>query len=411
MSADSVEVIVGANVFTPTAATVDSDPGSADYTTLELSWIEGGAERRLYMYFASDGSSWWPDQIRTSDAAGEWIDSPEGERWFISPLGAAWTGNLDLPNLRIRNMSIEAFLRPAACDNPTIPAAVVSAYPTIVGVASPGLGFGGRIDLIDTATCTPVDPSPYTFKVAVDDPSIAEVISSGPTTTTTAPDGQSGRVPSVPQQLGRFDLAFRSPGETTVRVTVTDGEGKVIGTTAIPVTVRAATESSPADPTSTVAPQGASADLLSQIEHRVSLAQPSLAALGFPDNDFAVAPDGVTTISASDPTRPSERTITIRMTPGTPVAPEDHSRTPVTVTAQTSSLIRVDNHSNNGWSFSVEFTDAGGGALPSVAQLQDLIYIVHIDFRSEPVTSRSRPHASSSRLVPGTGPELVHTFA
>lgn len=264
LSADSVEVIVGANVFTPTAATVDFDPGSADYTTLELSWSEGGAERRLYMYFASDGSSWWADQVRTSDAAGEWIDSPEGERWFTSPLGTAWTGDVDLPNLRIRNMSIEAFLRPAACDNPTSPIAVVSAYPTIVGVAGPGLGFGGRIDLIDTATCTPVDPSPYRFEVVVADPSIAEVVSSGPTPTTTTP-GE----PTAPQQDGRFDLAFRSPGETTVRVTVTDGDGNVIGTTAIPITVQAATESSPADTTSTVAPEAASPDLHSQIEYRV----------------------------------------------------------------------------------------------------------------------------------------------
>ncbi len=64
------------------------------------------------------------------------------------------------------------------------------------------------------------------------------------------------------------------------------------------------------------------------------------------------------------------------MTPGTLVLPEDHSRTPVTVVAQTSSLIRVDNHSNNGWTFSVEFTDTGDGALPTVTQLQDLIYTI-----------------------------------
>jgi len=239
LAANAIEVVVGADVFSPTAAAVQGDPGTAEFTTLELTWLQGGGEQRLSIYFASDGTSWWADSITTYDATGEWVNSPAGQRWFTSPLGTPWTGDLDLPNLRITNMTVEAFLRPASCDNPTSPIAVVAAYPTIDGIAGEGLGFGGRIDLIDTATCTPVDPSPYTFTAIVDDPSIAAINEPMPTSTTTTPGAQPDGSEAVPEQFGRFNLSFLKPGQTTVRVTVTDSAGTVIGTVTTPITLRA----------------------------------------------------------------------------------------------------------------------------------------------------------------------------
>ncbi len=239
LAADNIEVVVGADVFSPTSAEVHSDPGTAEYTTLELTWVQGGGEQRLFIYFASDGASWWANEISTYDAAGEWVDSPADQRWFASPLGTPWTGDLDLPTLRITNMTVEAFLRPASCDNPTSPIAVVAAYPTIDGIAGEGLGYGGRIDLIDTATCTLVDPSPYTFTAIVDDPSIAAVDEPMPTTTTTASGAQPDGSEAAAEQFGRFSLTFLKPGQTTVRITVTDSAGTVIGTVTTPVTLRA----------------------------------------------------------------------------------------------------------------------------------------------------------------------------
>jgi len=239
LAANAIEVVVGADVFIPTAAAIKSDPGTAEFTTLELTWLQGGGEQRLSIYFASDGTSWWADSITTYDATGEWVNSPAGQRWFTSPLGTPWTGDLDLPNLRITNMTVEAFLRPVSCDNPTSPIAVVAAYPTIDGIAGEGLGFGGRIDLIDTATCTPVDPSPYTFTAIVDDPSIAAINEPMPTSTITTPGAQPDGSEAPPEQLGRFNLSFLKPGQTTVRVTVTDSAGTVIGTVTTPITLRA----------------------------------------------------------------------------------------------------------------------------------------------------------------------------
>jgi hypothetical protein len=133
-------------------------------------------------------------------------------------------------------------------------------------------------------------------------------------------------------------------------------------------------------------PPGRLADLQWQIEIRVAEGEANLAALGFTNYEYSTTADEVTTLRASDPSRPNGM-LTIVMTPGTVLQPEAHSRTPVTVVAQTSTLIRVENHSNDGWTFSVEFVDNGGGLLPTVEQLQELIY--SFDPRARPPTGRS----------------------
>ena len=88
----------GAQTFTANDASVDvhSDPGDAKYQTLELTWHENGVEQRWYIYFASDGKDWWATEMRTYDgsAEGEWVYFT-GAR-FRTPLGSAWSGDLDL---------------------------------------------------------------------------------------------------------------------------------------------------------------------------------------------------------------------------------------------------------------------------------------------------------------------------
>ena len=121
-------------------------------------------------------------------------------------------------------------------------------------------------------------------------------------------------------------------------------------------------------------PEGPMADLYAQVAYRVNSGATSLTALGLPNNEYSIDNNGVTTVWATDPDRPDERKLTIVMTPGSPVMPEDHSRTPVVLVALSTETIRVENHSNNGWSFSVEFVDSDGGPLPTVEQLEDLIY-------------------------------------
>lgn len=336
MTADRIEVLVGDQVIVPTDAVVKGDPATSEFTTLQISWMDAAVgAQMIYLSFTSDGTSWWVSEITTTDATGALVVSPPDQRWFTSPLGTAWTGDLDLPNLRITNLTIEAFLSPVVCDDPSVPIAVVSAYPTIEGAA--GGGFGGRVDLIDTATCTVIDPTPYVFTTLVDDPSIAVVTStefSPPPPT--MPMYDTATVP--PESFGRFSLEFLRPGSTTVRVTVTDAAGSVIGSVAVPLTVL---PQNPA-PTTTIltagglTPSGPSAELQEQAAYRVELA-----------------------------------------TPGTMLQPEDRDRTPVTITDWTAgTFVRAVNQSNNGWSFVVEVTDPTGAALPSEAQLVDLVYTI-----------------------------------
>ena len=198
---------------------VHSDPGDDGYTTLELTWTEAGVEQRIFIYFRSDGTQWWADEIRTYGAPGEerWITT-QG-RWFTSPLGTPWTGDLDLPDLHITGMSLEAFRRPDVCDRSTGGLAVVSASPAIDGVV--GTGFVGFVQVVDTTTCTILDPSAYGSRVSVDDPTIAVL---GGTTF----------------DPGAYDLSFLAAGDTTLRFTVIDATGAEVGTATVPISVRAA---------------------------------------------------------------------------------------------------------------------------------------------------------------------------
>lgn len=112
LEAAEVEVTVADRSFVPPSdVVVQGDPGTPnEYTTLELTWHEADIEQRIYIYFTSDGTNWWADEIRTYDGniAAEWI--VEHGVFFESPLGSAFEGDLDLPNLKIHDMRLEAFL-------------------------------------------------------------------------------------------------------------------------------------------------------------------------------------------------------------------------------------------------------------------------------------------------------------
>lgn len=261
LTAHEIKVGVSNPMSPPITAAVYSDPGNVEYTSLDLTWNDPSNEQRLFISFASDGTSWWADTIRTYDDNGEWIDSPVGQRWFASPIGQAWSGDLNLPNVRITGMILQAFLRPS-CDNPTSPIILTVAYPTMEGIAESSdrsLGFGQRVDLIDTSTCTLIDPTPYTFTATAADPTVAEIfVYDRPLGSTTTIVGQPSAAAEVSglEVDGRFDVAFRNAGETTVQVTVADIAGTIIGTVTMPVIVRPP-DSSVGATANTVVEQGA----------------------------------------------------------------------------------------------------------------------------------------------------------
>lgn len=121
LAADSLIIDVGDQTFSGAGAIeAHSDPGMVnEYTTLELTWFEHGVEMRLNIYFTSDGSEWWSNEIRTYDGAkqGEWIRY--GGEFFRSSIGTPFVGDLDIRaedhgvpgRLRLPSLHLEAFRR------------------------------------------------------------------------------------------------------------------------------------------------------------------------------------------------------------------------------------------------------------------------------------------------------------
>ena len=102
LEANSVKINAGGTTFQPPVdASLNSDPGSATYRTLEMGWLQQGVEMRLYFYLAADSQNWWVSEIRTYDgrvadgsAPGNWI-------YFESPpikaaIGESYVGDVSL---------------------------------------------------------------------------------------------------------------------------------------------------------------------------------------------------------------------------------------------------------------------------------------------------------------------------
>ena len=103
LDAGSIRVDVNGRTFQPIGDDVEvhSDPGTAAYTTLELTWFEDGVEMRINLYFAADATHWWITEMRTYDGRtpGEWI-TQEGVG-YRTPRGQAYEGELGFGPLRM----------------------------------------------------------------------------------------------------------------------------------------------------------------------------------------------------------------------------------------------------------------------------------------------------------------------
>jgi hypothetical protein len=95
LTADDFRLEVNDLVFGPDVwpQSLNSNPG-IDRWTLEVVWFEHDVEQRLNMYFGSDGSDWWVEEIRTYDGQerGEWVYAYGP--FFKTPLGEAFEGDV-----------------------------------------------------------------------------------------------------------------------------------------------------------------------------------------------------------------------------------------------------------------------------------------------------------------------------
>ncbi len=108
LDAASITVTVNGRVFRPIGDDVklNSDPGTASYTTLEVTWFEDGVEMRINLYFAADATHWWVTEMRTYDGRtpGEWI-TQEGVA-YRTPRGQPYEGDLGFGPLRMTGVRL-----------------------------------------------------------------------------------------------------------------------------------------------------------------------------------------------------------------------------------------------------------------------------------------------------------------
>jgi hypothetical protein len=102
LKADDFWIVADGQRFTGQGAefALNSDPGNAEYTTLEVVWMEGGVEMRLNIYFAADPTGWWSGEMRTYNAQpapnSDWLFY--SGTFFASSIGAPFRGDIDLTN-------------------------------------------------------------------------------------------------------------------------------------------------------------------------------------------------------------------------------------------------------------------------------------------------------------------------
>ena len=157
LDADDFYLIINGQKFAPyfKDVQVHSDPGNPNYTTLELTWYENGIEMRMYIYFKSDGTNWWSEEVRTynGNSPGDWIYYYG--KFFESQLGKAYMNpTVDLvasPNnsymgsIHFQNLWLKAFanyntdnMKPTPTLTPTMPSSTPTISPSATPTEKPG---------------------------------------------------------------------------------------------------------------------------------------------------------------------------------------------------------------------------------------------------------------------------------
>lgn len=160
LEADDFYIVANGEKFLgdPQTMTVQSDPGDASYTTLELIWLERGREMRLFIYFHGDADQWWASELRTYDGQWEnpdWIDYKNGP-YFISNLGSVYRGDVNFEGdennqypgeIHFGNLRLMAFvnrtLKEPRCGQSTIPPDSPGLAPLTVFLHGSGYAAGG----------------------------------------------------------------------------------------------------------------------------------------------------------------------------------------------------------------------------------------------------------------------------
>ena len=164
----------------------------------------------------------------------------------------------------------------------------------------------------------------------------------------------------------RHDASGRlSPGaQTTEPATTVDP----VPYTTMPSVIEVTTLPFSTDPGATIVPPA----LSGSIHEKIGLLLPGLTQIGFPNSEYSTDAQGVTTVSAFS--NDQTQTITVTITPGTPVGPESHVRPLIGVVEQTADRLQVKYDSNTGWKYTLLVQRTGTSPLPTPTAISDVLY-------------------------------------
>ena len=265
------------------------------------------------------------------------------------------------------------------------------------GVTERGTGFVSEIWFISTLAAThPIPEAHWTdgsgelWYRSFEDPGMAPLGRFGfDTVTDTTINGQPGYVATVTpaHQQGTvasmmwsdgtrtFLLASNKIGAAQLQILAaalrpaTDAEWAAMTKQEQTVRPTEATTTEVGPTTSRSAPATAN-----DLPERLASMPSGLNSLGFTIDSASTDPaSGVTAVHATDAA--NTRTIALTITPGTPLVPENHERTPIAILEQTDVLLRAEANGNSGWRFEITVTRTStGDALPAAEWLQELLY-------------------------------------
>jgi hypothetical protein len=202
---------------------VHTDWSTPDYQTLEVTWLELGVEMRVNIYFYSDGTEWWSNEVRTYDGAvlGDWI-TYTGDL-LRAPLGQPFTEDLELSSgsnaLTVRGLHVEPFL-PPLCDGSPYSLEPYDPVVWLPPVFDDSQVYCTQRVFAWDAMCAETDAPPgSTMAWTIDDPSIATI----------GPD------PEVPLAARVYPVAL---GETIAHGVLHAADGAELAATQFTVHVR-----------------------------------------------------------------------------------------------------------------------------------------------------------------------------
>jgi hypothetical protein len=249
LSADNFYIDINGTKFTSKDANVSvhSDPGSDNYTTLELTWNESNVPMRMYIYFSySPGDFWKVTELRTynGDTNGNWLyyDGFTGNEHGRSLIMSVFdlTSKDGSGKVHFENLNLQPFL-PTDHKPPSQYGYYIEKKPIEdieVFLSGPYHGYGVNAVLRNNQDQIVTDQSQFTYFWTTSNPAVVTVSPNstyiGPTNN---PTGCSFGV-SFPCPMSNAQMSFHGIGTAKVNVRVLNSTQQEVASEEFTFTVK-----------------------------------------------------------------------------------------------------------------------------------------------------------------------------